>query len=149
MEKPPIENSPEGKSEKEQKEKEACIFISEKAEPLFKEAKESLNKDNDFSPVDKGSSKRYSIENPSDYMVALAQRERQESENFLDQIKHKNEYYEEKVANKLKVFLKKEETMLRALAEIETQFPELSQLIKVQKPYLQEKINNSEKEWRK
>ncbi|MFP4539455.1 MAG: hypothetical protein ACLFNN_00780 [Candidatus Paceibacterota bacterium] len=149
MESNPFEKMPDDLSEKERKEKEACARISEQASYLFKEAEEKAKKDNDFSPSDRKSGKRYSVENASDYMVAVSQRERAESEKFLESVREKDNYYEEKVASKLKVFLRKEETLLRALAELQTQFPELASLIKAQKPYLHEKLKNSEKDWKR
>ena len=140
-----MEKLPEKGSEKEKKEREACLRVCEAAEGVFKESERKVKEEKNFSPIDKGSTKRYSIESTYDYMVALTQRERQESETLLESVKEKNEYYEEKVAGKLKTFLKKEETLIRALAEMETHFPELALLIKTQKPYLKQKINDTEK----
>lgn len=145
MESNPMEKPPEEGSEKEKKEREACLFVCEAAESVFRESERKVKEEKNFSPIDKKCSKRYLIENTSDYMVALAQRERQESERLFESVKEKNEYYEEKIAGKLKTFLKKEEVLIRALAEMESLFPELALFIKSQKPYLKQKMKDAEK----
>ncbi|MGM0482386.1 MAG: hypothetical protein ACQEP6_00775 [Patescibacteria group bacterium] len=148
MEKNPMERPPENISEKEKKEKEACSRICELVEELFKNAEEETAKEGDFSPPSKVATKRYAIKNAPDYMVAVAQRERIKGEELLESVREEDNYYEEKVASKLKVFLRKEESLLRSLAEIQSHFPELASLLMAQKPYLKEKGQEAEKDWK-
>ncbi len=140
-----MESPQERGPERDTKQKEACDLVCENAKKIFEDSEKIVEEEKNFSPTDEFSTKRYSIDNAFDYSVALAQRERQESEKLLESVKEKNEYYEEKITNKLKTFLKKEETLLRALAEMESNFPELASLIKTQKPYLEDKIKEMEK----
>ncbi len=144
-----MERSPDKPSEKERKEKDACLRVLESAKEIFKEAERQAEAEKNFSPADKGSTKRYPVDSAFDYMVAVAQRERQEGESLLESTREKGDYYEEKMMSKLKVFLRKEETFLRALAEMESQFPEIASFLKTQKPYLQDKISNMEKKWQR
>ena len=149
MEKNPMERQPDSRSEKERKEREACLSVCESAKRLFEEAGEEAKREGDFSPAEKGSTKKYPVKSVPDYIVAVSQRERSRAEDMLESLREKDNYYEEKVAAKLKVFLRKEESFLRSLAELEAHFPEMASLIRAQKPYLQEKIAGAENEWKK
>lgn len=143
-----MERPPESRSEKERKEREACVRVIESAKRIFVEAGAEAKREGNFSPAEKGSTKRYPIDSASDYMVAVSQRERLKAEDLLESVKEKGDYYEEKVTAKLKVFLRKEEDLLRSFAELESHFPELASLIRTQKSYLREKIVSAENEWK-
>lgn len=142
------EKPPENISEKERKEKEATSRFCEYAGVIFVKAREGAKTEKFFTPFGRESSKRYHVSNSSDHMVAVSQREREEAEKLLESIREKDDYYEEKIASKLKVFLKKEEVFLRAFAEMETQFPEMAILLRTEKPYLRSKMDIMEKEWK-
>ncbi len=149
MEKSPLERTPEGSSEKNEKEREACLRVCEMAREIFEEAETKAKKERNFSPSDRRSSKRYSIENPADYMVAVSQRERMEGDRLLESVRENGQYYEEKAAGKLRTFLRKEEAFFRAFAELETRYPDLASFIKAQKPYLGDKIKDADLNWNK
>ena len=145
----PFEQSPEYRSEKERKEHEAFERIREEAVDALDRALERAEREEAFSSPDKRSTKRFPVESAVDHMVAVAQNEREEAEAFLERVRERGEYYEEKTAAKLRAFLRREEALLRSFAEMEALFPDLAELLKERKPYLKEKISSAEKGWKK
>ena len=149
MEKPSSpERSPEGRSNKQEKEQEACGRVCREAGALFERAEERARSERYCTPADRKSTKRFPVESAADHMVAVSQREHEEVERFLESVRERGQYYEEKAASKLKRFLKREEDLLRSLAEIETHYPALAELLKERKPYLKKKMQDADRSWK-
>lgn len=91
--------------------------------------------------------KKFPITNAVDYMVALIQREREEMDRYLEQIREEDHYHKEKVAAKTRDFLEKEELMLRSLADIASDHPELLEVLQSQKPYLKKRLEDAAEGW--
>ncbi|GEM_PF-5210291 len=92
--------------------------------------------------------KKYQVKDELEFLLAKNQLEKEEAEKMLEEIRSDDgAYYQEKTAVKLVDFLCKEEARLRVLIDIKKNLPELFDVIKRQKPYIEDLLQRAKTEW--